>query len=150
MDLVSTEFLKDKVEKISKQAKGMAEIILLPNGVQAKIFNTKVICTFYYKQKKYHLNISNIYVNFTPGNEMKVISKYYKKQNHVTNFTGNTPAYVATPINKPVVVKEVNDKGTEACINHLKKKYAFMEANQADNKLLAMIKSLIVELEQYL
>lgn len=151
----SKEFHQKNFDRISKEASEMAEIILLNNGIQAKVFNTKCILTFYYRTKKYHLNISGAMVCFTPGKELKVIDKYFKKLNHVTNYMQNTPEFVALPINKKPQnnIIELTDKGTVACIEHIKRKIEIFRKIHPDkegSQTLAVLINLTMELTQYI
>lgn len=146
----SQDFHQENFDRIKTEASGMAEIIILPNGIQAKVYDTKVILTFYYRTKKYHLNISGSYVNFTPGKETKVIEKYFKKLNHVNNYMENTVERMTLPINKKPAVKELDDKGTLDCIAHLERKIAFMKSKGAAHALIQILMTVKEELSQYL
>lgn len=151
----SKDFHQKNFDRISKEASEMAQIVLLPNGVQAKVYGTKYVLTFYYRTKKYHLNISGSMVLFTPGREKKVIEKYYLRQVHSNEYLAALPQNVALPIHKKPENKviELTDKGTQACIDHIKRKLeTFKKVNQGKegNQTATMLLNLTLELEQYL
>jgi len=142
----SAEFHKKNFDRITQEAGYMAKIILLKNGIQAKIKETKVVLTFYYRQKKYQINTSNHLADFKPGGEAKIISFYWRGK------LQDGPA----PERQPANVTELNDKGTQACIDHIERKIIayqrvhLADEGEKDHATLAMLKSLKVEFEQYL
>lgn len=136
--MTSKEFHNQNFTRINAGVGEMAKIVQLPNGIQAKVMNTGIVLTFFYRQQKYHLNTSNAYVKFTPGKEIDVISKYYQ----------GAPQRAIREAEK---VTEVTDKGTQACIDHLNRKQEIiLKNNPDDHKLLAFCKTLANEFQQYL
>lgn len=111
-------------------------------------FNFKysgVTYTFYYSLK--HPNYVTLVVKdnshfFLRGNELADLQKLY-------------PATIPKEGQEPVkhkVIELPNDKGAQACINHLMKKVELVKASKrTDNaRILNMLNMLIDELKQYL
>lgn len=141
------EWFDNSAKVLQKQAVEMADVRAVQYGIQARVYGTKIVLTFYYNQNKYHLNISGGMINFRPGKEAHIIQKYYDRQNHVTEHMAASADHVALPINrKPTNIKILEDKGVQACIDHINKKAARITKPE----LATLLKTTAQELTQYL
>lgn len=141
---------EDTAGVLNKTACQFAEFKAIQNGVQAFIKGQSTKLTFYYSRPcKYHLSTSGAMVFFSPGSEILVVKKYYNREPEKAK---HSDIDAKKEISNPFIV-EPTDKGTESCINHLKAKldkYNKVNPDRSTNECCTMLKTLIIELEQYL
>jgi hypothetical protein len=137
---------KEVAERIQKEVGSMALVIPLVNGVQAHIGNTEtdrttstyLIINFYYKKKKAWFPLQNKGERFIPGQEGSFIINKYAALKVKT---------------KAIVALELNDKGTQACIDHVKRKleaYSRVNPERVGDEVTTILTAIINELPQYL
>lgn len=129
--------------RLAKTANNLNELCdpvrvkLLPNGIQASYQGRKLM--FYYSKMVYHDNKAdckeNTYRKFQRGREEKIIKMIFN---------------IAEPAPRaPVEVIDVD--GVTKCIEHVKAKVERLKAlnRPTDSAVLAMLRNLLVEFEQY-
>lgn len=136
-----------------KDAKKLAEklnvnFVELQYGYQY-VFNGYKL-TFYpwgkFSRRKWHNNKTNKWLPYKED-DAAIINKYIL-QSPIADLP--PPAFELSAIasRSRLHVQIIEDKGTQACIDHIKRKLAKCE--DADNKVKVMLKNLINELPQYL
>ena len=123
---------------------GIDRAIIKPlvNGIQAKLPNFDI--NFYYGQKGYKFvrsdnNFSHSFDRGQESNEILRQLSYIKKSEKV--------------LSKPTNVIELNDKGTQACIDHIQRKIKTFDKiypKKEDSAVRSMLLNLTMELTQYL
>lgn len=147
--------LKEQAQELSLDI----EVRMLQNGVRAEYRGRKL--TFFYKSNVYHDNRTNKHIDFG-GYKMKEID-VVKTIFEFENFKVTHPDYPASqpfkedksqPVEKPkhvpVITKQNDDKGTQACIDHITEKLEIGRRLKAPAPVITTLITLIDELKQFL
>lgn len=141
----SQEWYKQRALNIQQNVQ-KANVYAIQGDIQAKLEERNITLTFYYRTGKYHLSTSGSMVFFTEGREHQVIMKYVNMEVEKAIAKADEANK-----NKPVIIKEIFDKGTQACINHvLKRAETIGTIKGADHASARLLKQLAQEFEQYL
>jgi hypothetical protein len=126
------------IEKLKKEFPN-CNIVSLNDGTGCNLYLPgKLILTIFFKKK--------IFIT----NAKKDQYRHYISDQDLNNLICNLGNIKLKKQKTLVYERPPNDTGTQRCIDHILKKMAFMETNQADTKLIVMLKNLSVELQQYL
>jgi hypothetical protein len=123
------------IEKIKKEFPNI-RIVDLKGGCNVYLPG-KLVITIWFKKKKFYSNKLKVWRNFV--NDDEII--------HIICVLGN----LQLKTDKSAMQETSGNQGTQACIDHLQRKYEVIQkSNPYDHKLLSFCQSLKHEFEQYL
>jgi hypothetical protein len=115
----------------------------LPGGYQYK-FGGYVLTFFPYKAHKWHNNVINKWSAYKANSDEDILKQYLAVEREPEP---ETPSAFRR---QPVIVKEFNDRGTLACIEHLKLKIDTLKRVNPHPFTITVLNALKDELQQYL
>lgn len=126
------------IERVTKEYPN-CEVVSLNGGTGCNIYlPNNVVCNLWFKKRKYKTNRMKQFSRFADAADIfGIISRIGEKQ-------------LSHTLSAPVTIQEFDDKGTQACIDHIAGKYIICQKNGASNDVLTLLKSLQKELTQFL